>query len=191
MAPDYGTWERDDGMPEQRAMNNRDLPRRGDADQRALDAGAAEPDRRRSERRLPWRRRPSAVDLGRSDRDALGQTRRHRRPDRQGRRHADVPRQLVHGSAGTSTPYPGKIVYLTLNAVSNYIRTPPGRSSRAPRFRPASRRVARRLLRLARAHRRRRIDSFRLPGRRKARTGIRRCFTHLGFRVRRCASAPE
>ena len=31
---------------------------------------------------------------------------------------------LVHGSAGNITPYPRKIVYLTLNAISNYIRTP-------------------------------------------------------------------
>ena len=31
---------------------------------------------------------------------------------------------IVHGSAGNITPYPRKIVYLTLNAVSNYIRTP-------------------------------------------------------------------
>src|SRR4029077_4054165 len=31
---------------------------------------------------------------------------------------------LVHGSAGNITPYPRKIVYLTLHAVSNYIRTP-------------------------------------------------------------------
>ncbi len=31
---------------------------------------------------------------------------------------------LVHGSAGNITPYPRKIVYLTLNAVSNYIRKP-------------------------------------------------------------------
>jgi ectoine hydroxylase len=31
---------------------------------------------------------------------------------------------LVHGSAGNITPYPRKIVYLTLNAVSNYIRRP-------------------------------------------------------------------
>jgi ectoine hydroxylase len=31
---------------------------------------------------------------------------------------------LVHGSAGNITPYPRKIVYLTLNAVSNRIRTP-------------------------------------------------------------------
>ena len=31
---------------------------------------------------------------------------------------------LVHGSAGNITPYSRKIVYLTLNAVSNYIRKP-------------------------------------------------------------------
>ena len=31
---------------------------------------------------------------------------------------------LVHGSAGNITPYPRKIVYLTLNAISNYIRKP-------------------------------------------------------------------
>jgi ectoine hydroxylase len=30
----------------------------------------------------------------------------------------------VHGSAGNITPYPRKIVYLTLNAVSNFIRKP-------------------------------------------------------------------
>ena len=31
---------------------------------------------------------------------------------------------LVHGSSGNITPFPRKIVYLTLNAVSNYIRKP-------------------------------------------------------------------
>jgi ectoine hydroxylase len=31
---------------------------------------------------------------------------------------------IVHGSAGNITPYPRKIVYLTLNAISNYIRKP-------------------------------------------------------------------
>ena len=31
---------------------------------------------------------------------------------------------IVHGSAGNITPFPRKIVYLTLNAVSNYIRKP-------------------------------------------------------------------
>ena len=31
---------------------------------------------------------------------------------------------LVHGSAPNITPHPRRIVYLTLCAVSNYIRTP-------------------------------------------------------------------
>ena len=31
---------------------------------------------------------------------------------------------LVHGSAGNITPFPRRIVYLTLNAVSNHIRKP-------------------------------------------------------------------
>jgi ectoine hydroxylase len=31
---------------------------------------------------------------------------------------------LVHGSAPNITPYPRKIVYLTLNAISNHIRRP-------------------------------------------------------------------
>ena len=31
---------------------------------------------------------------------------------------------LVHGSSGNITPYSRKIVYLTLNAVSNHIRKP-------------------------------------------------------------------
>ena len=35
-----------------------------------------------------------------------------------------VAMEMVHGSAGNITPYPRKIVYLTLNAVSNHIRTP-------------------------------------------------------------------
>ena len=40
---------------------------------------------------------------------------------------------LVHGSAGNITPFSRKIVYLTLNAVSNYIRKPTRRGvDRAP-----------------------------------------------------------
>ena len=44
---DYGTWKRDDGMPRAARDEHRDLPRRGDADQRPPDAGAEEPARRR------------------------------------------------------------------------------------------------------------------------------------------------
>ena len=31
---------------------------------------------------------------------------------------------LVHGSSGNITPFPREIVYLTVNACSNYIRKP-------------------------------------------------------------------
>jgi ectoine hydroxylase len=61
---------------------------------------------------------------------------------------------LVHGSAGNITPYPRKIVYLTLNAVSNYIRTPTRPDHIAHRdFTPIQTVDDDALLRLARAHR--------------------------------------
>ena len=61
---------------------------------------------------------------------------------------------LVHGSAGNITPYPRKIVYLTLNAVSNYIRTPTRPEFIAHRdFRAIETVDDDALVRLARAHR--------------------------------------
>ena len=61
---------------------------------------------------------------------------------------------LVHGSAGNITPYPRKIVYLTLNAVSNYIRTPTRAEYIAHRdFTPIETVADDALLRLARAPR--------------------------------------
>ena len=61
---------------------------------------------------------------------------------------------LVHGSSGNITPYPRKIVYLTLNAVSNYIRTPTRPEYIAHRdFTPIQTVDDDALLRLARAHR--------------------------------------
>ena len=61
---------------------------------------------------------------------------------------------LVHGSAGNITPYPRKIVYLTLNAVSNYIRTPTRPEYIAHRdFTPIATLPDDALLQLARAHR--------------------------------------
>ena len=60
---------------------------------------------------------------------------------------------LVHGSSGNITPYPRKIVYLTLNAVSNYIRTPTRPEYIAHRdFTPIQTVDDDALLRLARAH---------------------------------------
>jgi ectoine hydroxylase len=61
---------------------------------------------------------------------------------------------LVHGSAGNITPYPRKIVYLTLNAVSNYIRTPTRPEFIAHRdFTPIETVADDALLRYARSHR--------------------------------------
>jgi len=59
---------------------------------------------------------------------------------------------LVHGSAGNITPYPRRIVYLTLNAVSNYIRSPSRPEYIAHRdFRPIETVADDALLRLAQA----------------------------------------
>jgi ectoine hydroxylase len=61
---------------------------------------------------------------------------------------------LVHGSAGNITPFPRKIVYLTLNAVSNYIRAPTRPEFIAHRdFRPIETVPDDALTRLARAPR--------------------------------------
>ena len=61
---------------------------------------------------------------------------------------------LVHASPPNITPYPRKIVYLTLNAVSNYIRTPTRPEYIAHRdFTPIQTVEDDALLRLARAHR--------------------------------------
>src|SRR5207237_10786308 len=59
---------------------------------------------------------------------------------------------LVHGSSGNIRPYPRQLVYLTLNAVSNYIRTPTSPDHIAPRdFTPSTTVDTDALLRLARA----------------------------------------
>ena len=61
---------------------------------------------------------------------------------------------LVHASPPNITPYPRKIVYLTLNAVSNYIRTPTRPDYIAHRdFTPIQTVDDDALLRLARAQR--------------------------------------
>ena len=91
---DYGTWKRDDGMPEPRAMNiaiflDEVMPINGPLmlvpkSQHAGDLKASH-DLETTSYPL-W-------TLDEADRDAAGEGRRHRRAHRQGRRHADVPRQ--------------------------------------------------------------------------------------------------
>ncbi len=122
---DYGTWARDDGMPEPRAMNisvfldevytfNGPLmliPK--SHNQGVLKAGHDTS--------------TTSYPLWTLDNDTVT-----RLVDEGG---LVVPTgkpggvlmfhgNLVHGSAGNITPFPRKIVYLTLNACSNYIRKP-------------------------------------------------------------------
>ena len=122
---DYGTWARDDGMPEPRAMNisvfvDEVLPINGPLMlvPRSHKEGVLQAGHDVSTTSYPlWTLDNATVE----------------RLVRQGGIFTPTAKpgavlmfhgNLVHGSAGNITPYPRKIVYLTLNAVSNYIRTP-------------------------------------------------------------------
>src|SRR5215472_3824087 len=122
---DYGTWARDDGMPEPRAMNisvfmDEVLPINGPLMlvPRSHKEGVLKAGHDTSTTSYPlWTLDNATVErlvrLG-------GIVTPTGRPGGVLMFHGN----LVHGSAGNITPYPRKIVYLTLNAVSNYIRTP-------------------------------------------------------------------
>ena len=122
---DYGTWARDDGMPEPRAMNisvflDEVLPINGPLmfipkshKHGTLDAGHD--------------LETTSYPLWTLDQDTV------RRLADEGGIVAPTGRpgtvlmfhgNLVHGSSANITPYSRKIVYLTLCAVSNHIRTP-------------------------------------------------------------------
>ena len=122
---DYGTWKRDDGMPEPRAMNiavflDEVMPINGPLmlvpkshKEGVLSAGHD--------------LETTSYPLWTLDEETVT------RLVKEGGIVAPTGKaggmlmfhgNLVHGSAGNITPYPRKIVYLTLNAVSNYIRTP-------------------------------------------------------------------
>jgi ectoine hydroxylase len=122
---DYGTWKRDDGMPEPKAMNisvflDEVMPINGPLllVPRSQTAGDLKASHDTSTTSYPlWTLDEETVT----------------RLVKQGGIVAPTGKaggllmfhgNLVHGSAGNITPYPRKIVYLTLNAVSNYIRTP-------------------------------------------------------------------
>ncbi len=106
---DYGTWARDDGMPEPRAMNiavflDEVMPINGPLMlvPRSHTHGVLNAEHDVSTTSYPlWTLDEETVT-----------------------RLVLFHGNLVHGSAGNITPYPRKIVYLTLNAVSNYIRKP-------------------------------------------------------------------
>ena len=152
---DYGTWKRDDGMPEPRAMNiaiflDEVMPINGPLmlvpqSQTAGDLKASHD------------LQTTSYPLWTLDEETVT------RLVKQGGIVAPTGKaggmlmfhgNLVHGSAGNITPYPRKIVYLTLNAVSNYIRKPTRPEYIAHRdFRPIETVDDDALLRLARAHR--------------------------------------
>jgi ectoine hydroxylase len=122
---DYGTWARDDGMPEPRAMNiavfmdevmaiNGPLMLVPKSHRHGTLAAAHD-------------LATTSYPLWTLDKDTVT------RLVEQGGIVAPTGKpgavllfhgNLVHGSAPNITPYPRRIVYLTLCAVSNYIRTP-------------------------------------------------------------------
>lgn len=122
---DYGTWKRDDGMPAPKAMNisvflDEVYPFNGalmlvpkSQNEGDLDAGHDTS--------------TTSYPLWTLDEETVT------RLVKQGGIVAPTGKpggvllfhgNLVHGSAGNITPFPRKIVYLTLNAVSNHIRKP-------------------------------------------------------------------
>jgi len=122
---DFGTWQRDDGMPEPRAMNisvflDEVMPINGPL------------------MFVPRSHRHGTFAAGHDEQTTSYPlwTLDHETVTRlvdEGGIVAPIGKpggvllfhgNLVHGSAGNITPYPRKIVYLTLNAVSNYIRKP-------------------------------------------------------------------
>jgi len=152
---DYGTWKRDDGMPKPRAMNISvflDEVMHINGPLLLVPRSQHEGDLKASHDTVT-----TSYPLWTLDEETVT------RLVKKGGIVAPVGKpggvlmfhgNLVHGSAGNITPYPRKIVYLTLNAVSNYIRTPTRPEYIAHRdFRPIEPVDDDALLRLARSHR--------------------------------------
>jgi len=122
---DYGTWARDDGMPEPRAMNiavflDEVLPINGPLmlipNSHRQGVLAAGHDLQTTSYPL-WTLDEDTVTRIVAESGIVAPT---GKPGSVLMFHGN----LVHGSAGNITPYPRRIVYLTLNAVSNHIRKP-------------------------------------------------------------------
>ena len=122
---DYGTWARDDGMPEPRAMNisvflDEVMPINGPLmlvpKSHKHGVLAAGHDRQTTSYPL-WTLDQETVTRLVGDGGIFAPT---GKPGAVLMFHGN----LVHGSAGNITPYSRKIVYLTLCAVSNHIRKP-------------------------------------------------------------------
>ncbi len=122
---DYGTWARDDGMPEPRAMNiavfvDEVMPINGPLMlvPRSHTEGVLAAGHDLATTSYPlWTLDQDTVTRLVAQGGIVAPT---GKPGGVMMFHGN----LVHGSAGNITPYPRKIVYLTLNAVSNHIRTP-------------------------------------------------------------------
>jgi len=152
---DYGTWKRDDGMPEPRAMNisvflDEVLPINGPLMlvPRSQNAGDLEAAHDLETTSYPlWTLDEETVTRLVDQGGIVAPT---GKPGSMLMFHGN----LVHGSAGNITPFPRKIVYLTLNAVSNYIRKPTRPEFIAHQdFTPIEPVDDDALVRLARAHR--------------------------------------
>ena len=122
---DYGTWKRDDGMPEPRAMNiaiflDEVMPINGPLMlvPRCQNAGDLKASHDLETTSYPlWTLDEATVTKLVKEGGIVA-------PTGKAGGMLMFHGNLVHGSAGNITPYPRKIVYMTLNAVSNYIRTP-------------------------------------------------------------------
>ena len=122
---DYGTWKRDDGMPEPRAMNiaiflDEVMPINGPLMlvPRSQTAGDLKASHDLATTSYPlWTLDEETVTKLVQDGGIVAPT---GKPGGMLMFHGN----LVHGSSGNITPYPRKIVYLTLNSCSNYIRKP-------------------------------------------------------------------
>ena len=122
---DYGTWKRDDGMPEPRAMNisvflDEVFPFNGPLMliPKSHKHGVFEAGHDLATTSYPlWTLDNKKVERLVEEGGLVAPT---GKPGTVLMFHGN----LVHGSAGNITPFPRKIVYLTVNACSNYIRTP-------------------------------------------------------------------
>ena len=122
---DYGTWARDDGMPEPRAMNisvflDEVLPINGPLMliPKSHRHGTLAADHDTNTTSYPlWTLDHSTVARLAGEGGIVAPT---GKPGAVLMFHGN----LVHGSSGNITPYPRTIVYLTLCAVSNHIRAP-------------------------------------------------------------------
>lgn len=122
---DYGTWARDDGMPDPKAMNiavflDEVMPINGPLMlvPRSHTAGTLDAKHDLETTSYPLWTLDEATVTRLVDKGGIVAV--TGKPGGLLMFHGN----LVHGSAGNITPYPRKIVYLTLNAVSNYIRKP-------------------------------------------------------------------